>query len=128
MGGVESHCEQLLPRLKVRCNSYDFTVIARRPYVSARPYDYEGIRVVPLPAIRGKHLEAISNTLLAVLYARLCLHAELLHIQAIGPSLCGPLARLLGMKLIGTHHSNNFEQPHLIVGMVADVDVRGAFV
>lgn len=109
MGGVESHCEQLLPRLKTRCNSYDLTVIARRPYVRARPYDYGGIRVVPLPAIRGKHSEAISNTLLAVLYARFRLHAELLHIHAIGPSLCGPLARLFRMKVIVTHHSNNFE-------------------
>jgi glycosyltransferase involved in cell wall biosynthesis len=109
MGGVESHCEQLLPRLKAHCNSHDFTVIARRPYTPASSYDYEGIRVVPLPAARGRYSEAISNTLLAVLYARFFLHAELLHIHAIGPALCGPLARLLGMKLIVTHHSNNFE-------------------
>jgi len=109
MGGVESHCEQLLPRLKARCDAYHFTVVARRPYVSAQPYEYDGITVVPLPAVPGKHLEAISNTLFAVLYARFVLRADLLHFHAIGPSLCAPLARLLGMKVIVTHHSNNFE-------------------
>ena len=62
-----------------------------------------------MPAARSKHLEAISNTALAVLYARFVLGADLLHIHNIGPGLMGPLARMLGMKLVVTYHSKNFE-------------------
>ena len=109
MGGVESHCEQLLPRLKALRPDYDISVVGRRPYVTSGPFEYEGVTVVPLPAMRSKYFEAISNTTLAVLYARFVLGARLLHIHNIGPALLGPLARLLGMKLIVTYHSKNFE-------------------
>lgn len=109
MGGVESHCEQLFPRLKALRPEYDISIVGRRPYISGAAFDFKGVRVFPLPAARSKHLEAISNTALAVLYARFVLGADLLHIHNIGPGLMGPLARLLGMKLVVTYHSKNFE-------------------
>jgi glycosyltransferase involved in cell wall biosynthesis len=109
MGGVEAHCEQLLPRLKALRPEYEISVVGRRPYVASGPFDFNGVTVVPLPAMRSKHFEAISNTTLAVLYARFVFGARLLHIHNIGPALLGPLARLLGMKLIVTYHSKNFE-------------------
>ncbi len=110
MGGIESHCEQIFPRLKALSAEYDITIIGRRPYVVGEPYDFRGLRVVPLPAVRHKYLEAISNTTLAVLYARFVLKAEILHIHGIGPALLGPLARLLGMKVVVTHHGQDFER------------------
>jgi glycosyltransferase involved in cell wall biosynthesis len=110
MGGIESHCEQVFPRLKALARQYDITIIARKPYVPGGAYDYQGVRVVPLPAIRNKYLEAISNTTLGVLYARFVLRAEIVHIHGIGPALLGPLARLLGMKLVVTHHGQDFER------------------
>ncbi|MDY0872559.1 glycosyltransferase family 4 protein [Dongia rigui] len=108
MGGIESHCEQIFPRLKRLNADYDITIIGRRPYVSGAPYAYEGLRVVPLPAARSKYLEAITNTALAVLYARFYEKADVIHIHGIGPALMGPLARLLGMKLVVTHHGQDF--------------------
>ena len=99
MGGIESHCEQIFPRLKRLSNDYDITIIGRRPYVGDAIYEYEGIRVVPLPAARSKYLEAITNTALAVIYARFRERAQVVHIHGIGPALLGPLARLLGMSL-----------------------------
>lgn len=110
MGGIESHCEQIFPRLKALSRDYDITIIGRRPYVEGEPYEFRGLRVVPLPAMRHKYLEAISNTTLAVFYARFVLKAEILHIHGIGPALLGPLARLLGMKLVVTHHGQDFER------------------
>lgn len=109
MGGVEAHCEQLLPRLKALRPDYEISVVGRRPYVSAGQFDFNGVTVVPLPAMPGKYLEAISNTMLAVLYARFVFGARLLHVHNIGPALLGPFARLLGMKLVVTYHSKNFE-------------------
>lgn len=110
MGGIESHCEQIFPRLKALSAEYDITIIGRRPYIAGMAYNYRGVRVVPLPAFKNKYLEAVSNTTLAVLYARFVLKAQILHIHGIGPALLGPLARFLGMKLVVTHHGKDFER------------------
>jgi len=110
MGGIESHCEQVFPRLKALSQQYDITIIGRKPYITGGAYEYQGVRVVPLPAVKNKYLEAITNTALAVLYARFVLKAEILHIHGIGPALLGPLVRLLGMKLVVTHHGQDFER------------------
>jgi glycosyltransferase involved in cell wall biosynthesis len=110
MGGIESHCEQVFPRLKALSGQYDITIIGRKPYIAGGAYEYQGIRVVPLPAVKNKYLEAITNTALAVLYARFVLRAQILHIHGIGPALLGPLGRLLGMKLVVTHHGRDFER------------------
>jgi glycosyltransferase involved in cell wall biosynthesis len=109
MGGVEAHCEQLLPRLKLLRPDYEISVVGRRPYLARDRFEYDGVEVVPLPAMRSRYFEAISNTALAVLYARFVIGAKLLHIHNIGPGLLGPLVRLLGMKLVVTYHSKNFE-------------------
>jgi glycosyltransferase involved in cell wall biosynthesis len=109
MGGVEAHCEQLFPRLKRLRPDYDISIVGRRPYITTGKFDFDGVKVIPLPAMRSKYLEAISNTMLGVFYARFVLRARLLHIHNIGPGLLAPLARLLGMKLVVTYHSKNFE-------------------
>lgn len=110
MGGIESHCEQVFPRLKALSQQYDITIIGRKPYLPVGTREYQGVRVVPLPAVKNKYLEAISNTVLAVFYARFALNAEILHIHGIGPALLGPLGRALGMKLVVTHHGRDFER------------------
>jgi glycosyltransferase involved in cell wall biosynthesis len=109
MGGIESHCEQVFPRLKALSERYDITIIGRKPYMGGA-HEYRGLHVVPLPAIKNKYLEAITNTALGVLYAHFVLRANIIHIHGIGPALFGPLARLLGMKLVVTHHGQDFER------------------
>lgn len=109
LGGVESHCEQLFPRLQALTPDYQVSIVGRHPYVPAQQFSFKGVTIVPLPALRSKYFEAISNTMLAVLYARFVGRARLLHIHNIGPALLGPLARLLGMKLVVTYHSRNYE-------------------
>src|SRR5262249_1261537 len=110
MGGIESHCEQVFPRLSALTQRYDITIIGRKPYVTGAAYEYQGVRVVPLPALRNKYLEAITNTTLGVFYAHFVLRAQIMHIHGIGPALLGPLARALGMKLVVTHHGQDFER------------------
>ncbi len=110
MGGIESHCEQIFPRLQALGTDYDITVVGRRPYIGEGPYDFRGLRVIGLPALRNKYFEAISNTAAAWLYARFVLKAHVFHIHGIGPALLGPLARLLGMKVVVTHHGQDFKR------------------
>lgn len=109
MGGVESHCEQLYPRVKQLRPDFDITVIGRRGYIPDERIQHQGVNVVALPSLRTKSLETISNTFLAVLFARFWLKADLIHMHNVGPALIAPMARLLGMRVIVTYHSKNFE-------------------
>jgi glycosyltransferase involved in cell wall biosynthesis len=110
MGGIETHCEQLYPRLKARAAHLDIEVLARGPYVAATPYVHEGVRVTPLAAPTHKYLEAISHTLLCVLYARFVARAGLIHIHGIGPGVLTPLAKALGLKVVVTHHGQDYKR------------------
>ncbi|HET9715233.1 MAG TPA: glycosyltransferase family 4 protein [Pseudolabrys sp.] len=110
LGGVETHCEQLFPRLQKLRSNDSFTIIARRGYVAEQISEYGGVRVVALPHSRSRYFETISNTIGAVFYAKFVAHADLLHLHGIGPALTAPFAKALGMKVISTYHSRNYEQ------------------
>lgn len=109
MGGVETHCEQLFPLLKKLHPDDTFTIIARKAYQAAGVSEYQGLKIISLAHAGGKSLETISNAVYGVLYARFVLHAELLHLHGIGPALMAPVAKGLGMKVIVTYHSKNYE-------------------
>jgi glycosyltransferase involved in cell wall biosynthesis len=108
MGGVETHCENLYPLLKKLRPNDSFTIIARKAYLR-NVSDYHGLRIVSLTHARGRHFETITNTAYGALYARFVVHAELLHLHGIGPALMAPVARFIGMKVIVTYHSKNYE-------------------
>lgn len=108
-GGVETHCQELYPRIVELGHSV--TVIRRKPYVtdSNRISEYKGVRLVDVYAPRKKSLEAIVHTFLAVIKAKR-LKADVLHIHAIGPALMAPFARLLGMKVVMTNHGPDYDR------------------
>lgn len=109
MGGVESHCEELLPRIKALRGDFDIELLARAPYVPHARNVYKDIAIVPIPSTRLMSFEAILGTLGGILYAR-AISSEIVHIHAIGPALLAPLARLLGLKVIFTHHGCDYER------------------
>ena len=109
MGGVEMHCEQLFPLLKQRRPNYLFTIIGRKAYLPNHISEYHGLTVVPLPHARSRYFETITNAISGVIYARFALRSDLLHLHGIGPGLVAPIAKLLGMKVIVTYHSKNYE-------------------
>jgi glycosyltransferase involved in cell wall biosynthesis len=107
-GGVEKHVEQLAPRLAgLGC---DVEVVGRQPYIEgAAAREWNGIHITPLWSPGGKSSEALIHTLIGVLYAAVR-RPDVLHIHAIGPSLMVPLARLLGLKVVVTHHGYDYER------------------
>ncbi len=109
MGGVETHCEQLFPLLKSLRPGDSFVVIGRRRYLAERRVKLFGVEVVALPHAADRRLETITNALCGVFYARFVAHADLLHVQGIGASIVIPIAKLLGMRVIVTYHSKNYE-------------------
>ena len=108
MGGIESHCQQLYPRMVK--NGVSVTVIARSPYVENKKYVYEGVNVVSVWTLKHKFLETFMHTFFAIIYARLFIHPDVIHLHAIGPALFTPFARLLGMKVVVTHHGADYDR------------------
>lgn len=54
-------------------------------------------------------LEAIGHSLAAVFYAAFH-RPDIVHIHAVGPALVTPLARLLGLKVVVTHHGYDYDR------------------
>lgn len=110
-GGIETHCENLYDRMVRLQPDLQLTIFGRKPYIGRTPYDTDsGLRVIPAFALKNKYLEALSNTFVSILRARYGFGADIVHIHAIGPGLLAPLARLLGMKVVLTHHGDDFQR------------------
>ena len=109
MGGIETHCQNLYPRLARLDEDLEITVMGRNGYAPSGEYD--GVRVRSLWAPRGKGLETFVHTPLALLYARLFLHPHVVHLHGVGPGLFAPLSRLLGFRTVATHHAADYERP-----------------
>lgn len=110
MGGVETHCEELYPRvLRLANTDMQITVIGRRPYISTS-MTYKGVNVVPVYAPSNKYLETIVHTAWAIILSKFKYKADIVHIHAIGPSILVPLAKILAMKVIVTHHGEDYRR------------------
>ncbi|QWF70996.1 glycosyltransferase family 4 protein [Methylomonas paludis] len=107
-GGIEAHVQNLATYLQDLDCRVD--VIVRAPY---QPVEHRkvwnGIRIHSLWSPVSKSLEAITHTAVGVLYAAIK-RPDILHIHAVGPSLMVPLARLLGLKVVVTHHGQDYDR------------------
>ena len=108
-GGVETHCEELYPRL-ARLN-FDVHLVRRSCYVPStdKLTEFKGVKLSTLFTIRRKTIETLLHTFLAVLWAKKQ-KADILHVHAIGPAIFIPLARFLGMKVVFTHHGPDYDR------------------
>ena len=107
MGGVETHCEELFPRIAAK--GYDVTVIRRQSYVQDNLYEWKGVDLDDIESPKKKSFEAIIHTFRAINKAKR-LRADVLHIHAIGPAVLVPYAKLLGMKVVFTHHGPDYDR------------------
>ena len=107
MGGVETHCEELFPRIAAR--GFDVTVIRRTNYVRDNLTEWNGVKLVDIESPKKKSFEAIIHTFRAINEAKR-IGADILHIHAIGPALLVPYAKMLGMKVVFTHHGPDYDR------------------
>ena len=107
MGGVETHCKELFPRIAAK--GVDVTVARRKSYVHDSLKEWKGVRLLDIETPKKKSFEAIVHTYRAVLAAKR-MGADVIHIQAIGPALMVPFAKLLGMKVVFTHHGPDYDR------------------
>ena len=107
MGGVETHCEELCPRL-VELGA-DMTVVRRPAYAHDSLSEWKGVKLKDIPAPKKKSLEAVVHTFRAVNFAARS-HADILHVHAAGPALVTPYAKLRGLRVVFTSHGPEYER------------------
>lgn len=106
LGGIEKVVEELSVRY-VKAG-HEVTVFVRARYARNVGEDYEGVRLKALPAIYTKHLEAITNTVAAILYS--LRGFDVIHINALGPALLAFIPRLFGKKVVVTIHGQDWKR------------------
>ena len=110
IGGIETHCEQLYPLMAAQDVTLDVVLLTRAGFGSsgeAAP----GVRARASWAPGSPGLETFLHTLLAIFIARFSERADLVHLHGIGPGFFAPLARILGLRTIVTHHARDYERP-----------------
>jgi len=70
---------------------------------------WQGIVLRSLWSPHGKHAEAFVHTFLAVTLAR-WYGARIIHLHAVGNGLAIPYARILGLKVLLTHHGFDYHR------------------
>ncbi|MDP3965135.1 MAG: glycosyltransferase family 4 protein [bacterium] len=120
-GGMERHVEELSLRLAAR--GHQVSVYTRPYYTPKNRKNLRGIRLISLPTIRTKHLDAITHTAFATLHA-IRNGAEVIHYHGGGASLVSFLPRLLkpSIKVVATFHS--LERLHQKWGFFARIMLK----
>jgi len=106
-GGVERHVEELAVELVGR--GHEVFVYARNNYTDKTIREYKGVKIINLPSIPTKHLDAITHTFLATVHSLFCKY-DVIHFQAIGPSLMSWIVRIFkrNVALLSTFHCQDY--------------------
>ena len=104
-GGVEAHSYHLYTHMQ----DVSVRLYRRRAYLTEQSAQtFPNIEYVDLPSTRVKGFEAVWHTLLSVLH--IAFHRpDVVHIHNIGPGMFAPLVRLMGLPVVLTYHSPNYE-------------------
>jgi glycosyltransferase involved in cell wall biosynthesis len=106
-GGIETHAEHLYKRLaSLGCH---VEVLVRTPFVPRGQRDFGPIRLRRIWSPRQAGFEAFFHSALCVIYAGWA-RPDILHIHAVGPAIVTPIARLLGLRVVVTHHGPDYDR------------------
>lgn len=107
-GGIETHAENLAPQLVQL--GHNVTVCFRSPYVDARcGAGWKGVRLLRLWTVQNTYFEALLHSLVCALVAAVY-RPQIVHVHGIGPALVTPLLRLLGLRVVVTHHGEDYNR------------------
>lgn len=101
--GADRVVEALARRLSAR---HDLTVYCS-PYVVPPHATFAGVKLVRVPALRGKHAHAASLFLLSALYALWRRDFDLVHLHNVEASFVLPLLKLK-YKVVATSHGQAY--------------------
>ncbi|HLC95401.1 MAG TPA: glycosyltransferase family 4 protein [Patescibacteria group bacterium] len=106
-GGVERHVEELATHLAA--SGQEVFVYVRSYYTDRALLEYAGVKLIHIPTIHTKHLDAITHTFLATIHA-LFQNYDIVHYHSIGPSILSILVRIFrpGVRVFATFHSRDY--------------------
>lgn len=106
-GGVEIHVEEIAVHLVEK--GHNVTVYNRRKRGFPILHEYKGIRIVNIPTINRKSLDAVVYTFLATIHA-LFGHYDIIHYHAEGPCFMLWLPHLFGIRTVATIHGLDWQR------------------
>jgi glycosyltransferase involved in cell wall biosynthesis len=99
--GIETYVHELGRRLVRR--GHEVTAYVRPQYTPRHVRNDDGIRLVHLPTIRTKHLDATIHSFLAALHT-IMLNYDVVHFHTIGPGFFALLSRMSQARVVITIH------------------------
>lgn len=99
--GIETHVHELGTRLVKR--GHELTAYVRPQYTPKHIKNDSGIKLLHLPTIPTKHLDATIHSFLAALHS-IKMGYDIIHFHTIGPGCFAPLSRLSKGKVVTTIH------------------------
>ncbi|NWG00236.1 MAG: glycosyltransferase family 4 protein [Thermoanaerobaculaceae bacterium] len=99
--GIEFHVDRIARGLAAA--GHQVTAYVRPHYTDATLKEYRGVRLLHLPTIRSKHLDASVHSFLAAVDA-LFRHYHVVHFHCIGPGFFSFIPRLSGKRVVCTVH------------------------
>ncbi len=110
-GGVEHHCAEIYTRMVAQGHSVD--LFARSSYTDCPwpdDYDFQGVRVVSLPCLHLRGLDALMSSALGAI-ASSKTHYDIIHFHALGPALFSWLPRIASCsKVVVTCHGLDWQR------------------
>ena len=104
--GIEIYIEKVCPELT---ENFDVAVFSRKRYCSEIVKNYKGVRVIHIPSINTKHLDAISYTVFATCTA-LLMNCNIFWYHALGPAVTMFLPHLFRKKILSTVHGLDWKR------------------
>lgn len=106
-GGVERHVEELAVRMAQQ--GHEVFVYSRKNYVDKNIKEYKGVKLIFIPTIGTKNLDAISHTFFSIVHT-LFHKYDTIHFQSIGPTSLAWIVKLFKRKtkLIATFHCQDY--------------------
>jgi len=110
-GGIEHYCAEVFPRMVAQGHSVD--LFARSSYTDSswlENYDFEGVKVISLPDVRMRGVDAFVTSALGAL-ASTGTRYDIIHFQALGPSLFTGLSKITTKsKIVVTCHGLDWQR------------------
>ncbi len=105
-GGIEKHVEELSTRLAER--GHEVFVYVRPRFKISKENEFKNVKLIKLPSIPTKNLDAITHTFLATIHV-LFHKADIIHYHGVGPATLTWIPRLFKpkSKIITTFHSQD---------------------
>jgi glycosyltransferase involved in cell wall biosynthesis len=109
IGGVERYVDEVAVRMAKR--GHDVFVYVRNHYTPKNLKNYEGVKLVHLPTIRTKHLDAITHTFLATIHA-LFRGYDVIHYHSLGPTTLAFLPKIFSRRtaVVATYQCQDYYQ------------------